>query len=324
MSNNRQRRRQGSSTVEPSNVNGVITARTEFYRTELFSMVKGMFDIECDDEWEQDYMLNLLLSRGCIIISDTPAGVIPVKGSLSGFNYWDYPTVATIDMPTLGSFTRELHQNCEVVFLERTRTRTFYNFNKLIDVYAYKLAAADAGIDVNLMNSRVSYMAEAESKAQAETIKRMYDEVTSGEPIVVYRSDALSQKGLQVFFGNVKQNFVADLIQDSKRTIVNELLTRLGINNANTDKKERLIVSEVDSNNVELQCNIALWKKNLEICVKRVKKIFPNLKFNIKLRFDPEEMAEKERSAVEQQQQKEGEENDSMGNEGSVGDKERK
>lgn len=321
MSNNRQRRRQNSSAVEPSNVNGVITARTEFYRTELFSMMKGLFEIECPDEWEQDYMLNLLLGRGFLIIADTSAGVIPVKGSLSGFNYWDYPTVATIDMPTLGSFERNIHTDCELVFLERTRTRSFYNFNKLIDVYAYKLAAADAGIDVNLMNSRVSYMAEAESKAQAETIKRMYDEVTSGEPIVVYRSDALSQKGLQVFFGNVKQNYVADLIQDSKRTIINELLTRVGINNANTDKKERLIVSEVDSNNIELQCNTALWKKNLEINNKRVRKIFSKLDFNIKLRFDPEEIAEKARSAVEQ---KEGEENDSMGNEGSVGDKERK
>ena len=323
MSNNRQRRRQQSSAAEPSNVNGVITARTEFYRTELYSMVKGMFKIKCPDDWEQDYMLNLLLNRGCIIIADTVAGTIPVKGSLSGFNYWDYPTKATIDMPTIGSFDRTLHKDCEVVFLERTRTRAFYNFNKLIDVYAYKLAAADAGIDVNLMNSRVAYMAEAESKAQAETIKRMYYEVTSGEPIVVYRSDALSQKGLQLFFGSVKQNYVADLIQDSKRTIMNEFLTRLGINNANTDKKERLIVNEVDANNIELQCNVALWKKNLKVCVNRVKKIFPHINFNIKLRFDPKKMAEKASSTVEQDPLGGGK-NDSMGNEGSVGDKERK
>lgn len=323
MSNNRQRRRQSNSTVEPSNVNGLITARTEFYRTELHSMIKGMFKIKCPDEWEQDYMLNLLLTKGYILLSDTVAGTIPVKGSLSGFNYWDYPTKATIDMPTIGSFDRTLHKDCEVVFLERTRTRAFYNFNKLIDVYAYKLAAADAGIDVNLMNTRVAYMAEAESKAQAETIKRMYDEVTSGEPIVVYRSDALSQKGLQLFFGNVKQNYVADSIQDSKRTIMNEFLTRLGINNANTDKKERLIVNEVDANNVELQCNVALWKKNLKVCVKRVKKIFPDIEFNIKLRFDPKKLAEKASSTVEQNPLG-GNKNDTVGNERSMGDKERK
>lgn len=102
---------------------------------------------------------------------------------------------------------------------------------------------------------------------------------------------------------------------------MNELLTRLGINNANTDKKERLIVNEVDANNVELQCNIALWKKNLKVCVKRVKEVFPDLDFKISLRFDPKKLSEKASSAVEQMG---GERNDSMGNERGMGDKERK
>lgn len=50
------------------------------------------------------------------------------------------------------------------------------------------------------MNSRMAYVAEAETKAQAESIKLAYDKVSNGEPLVVYRKDvSLNSTGLNVF-----------------------------------------------------------------------------------------------------------------------------
>lgn len=294
---NRQDRR---NAVDPGDVNGIFTARTEFYRTEIYKLLKGLFKIKAPLEWEKDYILNTLMQKGFFLLANTPAGVIPCKGSLHGINYWDYPTKATINMPGMQTIECTLHEDCEVFFLERTRYRSFYTFNKLVDVYAYKLAAADAGIDVNLMNCRVAYIIEAESKGQAETIKQIYQDITEGKPIVVYRNNVIDKNGLQLIFGNVKNTYVADLIQDSKRTIVNELLTAVGINNANTDKRERLVNSEVNANNIELQANTALWKSNLKLSRKRAKKIFPDIDFSIKLRFDAKKIAQFS-SAVEQE-----------------------
>lgn len=314
MSNNRCRTKaRYGSNVEPQRVNGQLTARTEFYKTELLNMIKGLFKLKTPIEWERDYVLNNLLSRGYFILADTPVGVIPCRGSLAGFNVWDYPTKAIIDMPIIGSFERTIGEDCSVIFLERTRFRSFYTFNKLVEIYAYKLASADSAIEVNLFNSRVAYMAEAESKSQAEAIKKMYEEVTDGEPLVVYRTDLLNKHGLNVIFNNIKQNFIADLVQDSKRTIINEFLTRVGINNANTDKKERLIVGEVESNNVELRCNIEEWKQNLKISNERAYKVFPELKetYKLKLKFDPKTLAERSEKVVEN--------NDTMGGEGTMG-----
>ena len=100
------------------------------------------------------------------------------------------------------------------------------------------------------MNSRMAYVAEAETKAQAESIKLAYDKVSNGEPLVVYSKDvSLNSTGLNVFFNNVKQNYIADMVQDSKRTIINEFLTAIGVNNANTDKRERRVTGEVDAKN---------------------------------------------------------------------------
>lgn len=279
-------RQKGGANVEPNDVNGIITARTEFYRTEIYKLIKGLFKIKCPLEWEKDYILNNFITHGYILITDSDVGIIPCRGSLHGLNYMDYPTKATIELPTIGTLERKLHKDCEIFFLERTRYRNFYTFRQLVNVYAYKLAAADAGIDVNLMNCRVAYVIEADSKGQAETIKSMFSDITAGKPLVVYKGNVIGAEGLKLALGNVKNTYVADLIQDSKRTIVNELLTSLGVNNANTDKRERLLSTEVDANNMELQANTALWKQNLKVSKKRTKKIFPNLDFSIKLRFD--------------------------------------
>lgn len=295
---NRQQRRLG--IPEPRRVNGQIATRTEFYKTELFNQIKGIFEVEKPEEWPLDYILNLLIHSGYVIIADTPAGVIPIKGSPYGYNFWDYPTKVRVTAPILNSFSRKLGVGAEIVYLERTRYRNYYSFNRLVEIYAYKLAAVDAAIDMNLFNSRLAYIVEAESKGQAETIKAMYEDISEGKPLVVYRSDAISKNGFQVAFNNLKQNYIADQLQDSKRTIMNEFLTLIGINNANTDKRERLIVNEVEANNIELACNIAEWKKNLELTCAKVNALFPGINFNIRLRFDPMEIREGS-STVEQE-----------------------
>lgn len=276
-------------------------------------MLKGLFKIKCPLEWHKDYILNSILYRGYILIAETPVGIIPCHGSLAGMNYWNYPTTAVIDLPHIGSFEKTLGEGCEVVFLERMQRNVFFTFEEVIRIAAYRLAICDACIDVNLFNSRVAYMIEAENKAQAETIKKMYDEITDGNPICVYKANTLNPSGLNMFFNNVKQNYVANEILDTKRSIINELLTRVGINNANTDKKERLITNEVDANNIELQANTNVWNSNLKVCNKRVKRIFPELEFKMKLKFDAKKL-EKEVQRISNGGGNDNESNRSNGN----------
>lgn len=276
-----------STKVRPSKVNGIITTRTDFYRTVVLrKIVKGLFEIKCPDNWDRDFMLNLLIDWGYFVITDSPIGVMPFRATLKGINYIGNPTQALITTPVLPTMERTLNKDCSLIYLDRNPSKMFFTFRKLFDIYAEKFASADCSIDVNLMNSRVGYIVEAETKAQAETMKKAYDEIVEGNPFIVYRKDALTPSGMQVFFGNVKQNYVADLVQDTKRTIMNEFLTILGINNANTDKKERLITGEVDSNLDELACNTYWWVQNLKKNVEQTKKLFPNLEFDITLKFD--------------------------------------
>ena len=75
---------------------------------------------------------------------------------------------------------------------------------------------------------------------------------------------------------------------DVKRSIMNEFLTEIGINNANTSKRERLISDEANANNEEIQTIVELWLDNLKKCCDKVNKMF-NLNIGIELRHKEEE-----------------------------------
>jgi len=271
---------------KPRKVNGQMASRTNFYKGVLYRIIKGLFEIECPKEWNIDYLLDMLILDGYVLITDTQAGILPVRSALTGYNYCNFPVSAKIVVPMLGEFDRTLSEDAEIVYLEWSRYRRFYNFQDMVDIFSQRLASCDCGIDVNIMNSRLAYIAEAESRSQADTIKRIMDDVSEGEPLVVYRDNVLNATPMQLFFNNLKQNFIATELLDAKRSIINEFLTLLGVNNANTDKKERLITNEVDANNEELAVNIGEFESNLERCNNRINSMFPDLDFSLRLKFD--------------------------------------
>lgn len=298
--------------VKPKKVNGLLTVRTEFYRRTLWRKVKGLFDIKLPDDWDYGYFLNTLVGEGVVAVTDSVIGVRPFICSPFGINYMNNPTQVRVVVPTIMQFERTLGEDAELLFLDRLPNKTYWTFREIVDVYAEKLASADCCIDVNLMNSKAGFIFEAESKAQAETIKLLFDKISEGDPLVVYRAGSLTSSGLNAFFNNLKNNFICDVLQDAKRTIMNEFLTEIGLNNANTDKRERLLTSEVSANNQEILCNTDVWAKNLEICLTKIHNMFPELEgtFDIKLKYREEtiEAGEAERSNRNMEDQKPGKE----------------
>ena len=103
-------------------------------------------------------------------------------------------------------------------------------------------------------------------------------------------------------FHHLNQNIVFPQLQVQKMNIWNECLTYLGINNANTDKKERLISNEVDANDQLVEaCGDIMLKARKEAC-ERINKLFgtnisverrtqikANLNINIDEKIDTEE-----------------------------------
>lgn len=270
--------------MKPNDVNAQLTARTGYYWWILLKKAKGLFKIECPDNWDKDYMLDCLLTRGKFCVTDTGVGVVPLNCSAYGVNIYDRPTEINVANPVLKTFKRTIGEDCELVYLNDDKV--FANIVPILNIYAEQLAQCDAAIDVNLMNSKTAMVFGARSKAEAQSLRMMYENISRGEPAVFMRDDTDINGNDPTFYGNkVKDMYIADNLHIEKRRIMEEFLTEFGVNNANTDKRERLNADEVNSNNEELLVNTAYWIENLDKCCERVNAMFPEVNLSITMPY---------------------------------------
>jgi len=272
--------------MKPTDVEAQLAARTNYYWWVLYNKVKGIFEIECPDEWDKDMILDTLLLEGRICIADSPLGVLPFKCGPYGQNVFYRPTRVNIANPALTeTLDKEIGTECALIYLYDDIV--FRNISTDLNIFAQRLASCDSGIDVNIINSKVAWCFLCEDKKQADEAKMIYDKISRGEPAVFYRQNvALADKNSFGFFtNNVQQSYIADKLQAEKRAIYNEFLTQFGVNNAAEEKSERLLVDEVNSNNDELIINMAYAYENIKKGVDKANKLYPEINLAITLPY---------------------------------------
>lgn len=264
--------------VKPVDVNGQCTERTKYYKSLLYRIIAGCLKIKADIPINYNYVREVLINSGKIGVLDTDYGIILYYPDLTGVNIYNQPTDAIYTLAGTGEiFDRVIGIDTEIVYLFGINKK---GFSEMINIYAEKLASADGTIDVNLINSRTPVIIEAENAQQKASAERMYDDASKGKPLILVRRSA-DMQGVNVYPAKLTDQFIVDKVQDAKRTIMNEFLTSIGINNANTDKRERLNADEVHSNDAELEANINLINICLQEQLPKVNAMFPALGLNI-------------------------------------------
>nr|DAG36978.1 MAG TPA: upper collar protein [Caudoviricetes sp.] len=235
----------------------------------------SVFKWDLPDTWNKDYFLYVLYCTGRIAVLNTDKfGVIPQGCGLKGYDVFYAPTNATITNPLLrGILEPRIGVQCELLKLQP-------NYSGIMDLvghYAELMAQASQSVSVNLLNSKLSYVFTAKNKALAESLKKMYDQIASGEPAVVVDAKLKNDNGddtWKAFEQNVGANYiVTDLLVDLRK-IEAMFDTEIGIPNANTDKRERLITDEVNANNVETYSKCSMWLENLQEACQKVNRMF--------------------------------------------------
>lgn len=110
--------------------------------------------------------------------------------------------------------------------------------------YAFRLAEVQRTIDINCKQQRTARVIRCDEK-QRLTYLNAAKEVDEGRNWVLGDKN-LDMDAFQVF--DITTPYVANEMQIYKHQLWNEALTYLGIENVNTDKKERLISDEVVNN----------------------------------------------------------------------------
>ena len=61
------------------------------------------------------------------------------------------------------------------------------------------------------------------------------------------------------------------------------------------EKKERMVADEATSRQLDAQSRSTIWLECLQSSAKRVKKLYPDIELEFKLRYDPEEAEDEQR-----------------------------
>ena len=160
--------------------------------------------------------------------------------------------------------------------------------------YASKLAMIDSAIDMSIINNKFAYAIAAGSKSGAEAVKKMYDKINSGEPIVVYDKSAfLTEEEIRTGKDNavrlfersdLKQSYLTtDQLADQK-TILRQFDEEIGIPSLPYEKKERLTQYESESNVTASQSRINVWIDTLNESAELINKMF-HLNMSFESRF---------------------------------------
>lgn len=115
----------------------------------------------------------------------------------------------------------------------------------------------------------------ATSKDNELSMKNLYKQVDDEEQDAIFYDSEKAYRGevgIWVLNRNA-QNYLPDL-QKNKDDVMFELLTFLGINNANTSKRERMIVDEVNVNNIHILMNLDVEYKNRKLACKKINEKF--------------------------------------------------
>lgn len=272
----------------PSTIHIADNNNFQFHAKYLLQKAMSVIKIDnMPDTWDESYFMYCLFCNGYVGILDTEDfGVIPQFCTLKGINVFYRPKSIIVSNPILGTLEKTINVDCTLIKL-------MPDYSSILDIvgrYAAALALCDESADINTFNSQLSYIFGAEDKATAATFKQAFDLVHSGEPAVAVGKGLFDEQGKPkwtTFTQNLSSNFIANDVYSLKKKIMNEFDTMVGIPNTNTDKKENLIIDEVNSNNVETYCRAALWIETIKNGIEATNKMF-GTDMSVDFRIDPE------------------------------------
>lgn len=275
--------------IEPSTVHCKNTGLVWYFKRYLLQRAFSVFKWTLPATWSMDYFRYVLYMMGYIIIANTDSfGVIPLIGGLRGYNVFYQPTHAVITNPLInGILEPEIDSQCVVIKL----TPDYMGISDLISYYADLMALAGEAAGMNLENSKLAYIIGAKNKTMAEALKKLYDMVQAGNPMVVYdKQYAPEDKNplLEFFSQDLQKNFLAPDIMLSIRKLENEFDSKIGLANVNSEKKERLTNDEIQANRDETYSLAEIWMESVKDGIRKAQNMFGSVldDFNVEWRFN--------------------------------------
>lgn len=255
-----------------------ITFTDYYYRLSL--LARSVFEWEglpngISEKWIEKFLFN---NGSCVFFKDKEKGFMVAKASMVGtLNYYDEPTqiqpIAT-NYDGNGTILNNF-DDCVLICNNDMKLPTY----PTIRLYAYRLAEVTRTADLNVNAQKTPVLITGTDKMML-SLKNVYRQWKGNEP-VIFGAKQLEQNPVNVL--KTDAPIVFDKLRLEKHEIWNECMTFLGINNANQNKKERVVADEVSANNEQMElCAYVMLKNRQEAC-EMINKMF-GLNVSVKFR----------------------------------------
>lgn len=280
--------------IRPSFVHVHNTALAWMFKKYLMQEAISKFEWKMPEHWDSDYFRYGLFGWGFLAIFKTDRfGIIPQMCRMGGErNVFYRPTMALVSNPLINTNSLRIGTECEIIRL----MPDYGNVSDIVDYYGDLMALVYESAAVNILNSKVSFVFRSDDKAEADTYKALYDNIAGGKPAVVYKRkkskiDSAIGDDWKTFEQNVGQNYIAKDLIETLRDINDLFLTDIGIPTLSTRKKERTNLIEASKNDDATQCKADLWFYEMKECLRKIWKMFPELKgeFDVRRKYVDDE-----------------------------------
>ena len=235
------------------------------YFTQFFNLALNIFKWGDTGEIESRFIERTLIENGyCFVYEDNDFGMVCMPCSLVGLNIYNEPTQIQITSPLIN---KTLNVS-DGVLIYNNYTKT--GLIPIIMNYVDRLTEIETTINTNIYLQKTPYILVADKKTE-KSVREVASQITSNEPIIIVKANLT--ENLQNL--SLNTNFVAPDLYELKQKIENEFLTFIGLNNnSESNKKERMLVDEVNVNNDYINRNVDILYNAREIACKKINEKF--------------------------------------------------
>lgn len=238
----------------------IINSQTYIdYLERMKKIALSMFEwVNLPDTMNARYLEMCLYYKGqAALLYDEDYGFINTQAADSGYiNIYGLPTKINCFSFSYNKM-RELYVPNTNLPAEEECILVMNNYQRVptastISLYAERLTDAQRAADINIKAQKTPILLLTD-KNQELTLRNLYAQYDGNSPVIYGDKNLLNEKPIDSI--STQADFIANDIRDYMREIWNDFLTFLGISNL-SEKRERLITSEADSNNELINMNM--------------------------------------------------------------------
>lgn len=227
------------------------------YLDRMKTIVLSMFEwVNLPDSMNERYLEKCLYYKGVAGALDTDTmGLLNTQVSSNGYlNHYGLPSSLHFITYNGLNWDRDLYISKSDDSKQRYNEGIYIMNDReglptagSVELFAYRLYMAEKSCDVNISAQRTPILLLCSDK-QRVTMENLYSQYDGNRPFIY------GDKNGEINLDTIKAiktdaPYIADKLILYKKEIWNEFLTFIGVNNIQTEKRERLVSDEVNQNN---------------------------------------------------------------------------